>query len=475
MKLDWRQGILYLTTIGMESCWLYALMTPLNRQVADGCLSVVGILALYPVAFFFNRLLGRLRWPRACILSVSWLGWAVGMLLMVKVQLFADLPLWDSTWLLSIPQSIAQVIYTFRPELLILLSTGIIWWLSRRLASRVANFPAMVSEFQFGLIMLVLIFFVASQLQASLNNPVPVALAFFLFALLGISIAHALEGTSWLSGLHQGHWSGLLLASISVILLLGLLITWVVTPDLLHLLWTAIKWAWGFIWVLILKVMAFLASLFPQPEPGELPPMPSMPPVEPHEEVRLWTMPEWLRSGLRLSWTILMAGFILFALWRISSDIFRWLRRKLASMAGAEFEPMPGAFKADFLSLLKRILFRLLGLKVPFRFGHKQGILPPEVASVRQVYRQLLRWAAGSGYPRHAWQTPHEYGYTLAGLLPEASEDLNFVTRQYVRARYGGLLLARDELNELSQAWHRVRQTRLKRAATKLAHDKEVS
>ena len=91
----------------------------------------------------------------------------------------------------------------------------VIWWLGRRLARLVSTSAAMVSEFQFGLVMLVIIFFVASQLEAALDNPVPIVLAFFLFALLGISVAHALEGTSWLSGLYQGHWSGLLLISIS--------------------------------------------------------------------------------------------------------------------------------------------------------------------------------------------------------------------------------------------------------------------
>ena len=231
----------------------------------------------------------------------------------------------------------------------------------------------------------------------------------------------------------------------------------------------------GLIWALIMKVMAFLASLFPEPEPAELPPMPSMPAMEPEEGFKLWTMPEWLRSGLRFGWTVLMVGLILFALWRISSDIFRWLRRRLAGMAGAEFEPLPGAFKADFLSLLKRILFKLLGLKLPFRLRAKEGAVPPEIASVRQIYRQFLRWAAAGGYPRHISQTPHEYCYTLVGLLPEAREDLDLVTQQYVRARYGAWLPTGDELDELSQAWHRVKQTRLKRATTKLTHEKEVS
>ena len=463
MKLDWRQSTLYIATIGMEGCWLYALIALLNNQVAGGRLSVLGILLLYPLAFVFNVLLQRLRWPKACIWSVSWLAWAMGMLLIVKVQLFGDLPLSDPAWLLSIPRSIAEVIYTFKPELLILLSTGVLWWLGRRLASLTGKFAALVSGFQFGLVMLVITFLSASLLKVSLDNSVPIALTFFLFALLGISVAHALEGTSWLSGLYQGHWSGLLLISISFILILGLLISSVVTPDLLQLFWAAIKWVWGLVWGLVMKVIVFLASLFPEPEPVELPPMPSMPAMEPAKEFKLWAMPESVRSGLRIGWTVMVAGFLLFALWRISSDIFRWLHRKLAGMAGAEFEPLPGAFRADFLSLLKRILFKLLKLRLPFRLGARSESVLPGIASVRQIYRQLLHWAAAGGYPRQMSQTPHEYYYALAGLLPEAQRDLDLITQQYVRTRYGASLPNEDELHRLSQTWHRVKQNHLKR------------
>ena len=474
MKWDWQRGILYVTTIGMQGCWLYALMALLNTKVADGHLSVLGILVLYPVAFVVNMLLRRLRMPGAAILSVSWLAWVVGMLLMVKTQLFSGVPMSDWQWLLSIPQSIAGVIYAFRPELLVLLITAVIWWLSLRLASRARDFSAVVGEFQFGLVMLVIILFVASLLKVSPVNSITIVLAFFFFALLGISIAHALEGTSWLSGLYQGHWSGLLVISISLILILGLLISSVVTPDLLQMFWAAIKWVGGLVWALIIKVVTFLASFSPDLEPTELPTMPSTPPTGSPEEFELWTMPDWLRSGLRFSWSVLVLGLILFALWRVSSDIFRWLSRRLVSIAGAEFEPIPGAFKIDFMNLLKRIFLRLFGLKLPFRRGKEERVLS-EVTPVRQIYRQFLKWAAAGGYPRHIWQTPHEYRYALAGLLPEAREDFDLVTKQYEKARYGAWLPTGDELNELGQAWYRVKQTRLKRATIQVAHGKEVS
>lgn len=459
MKLSWRQGILYVSAMGMEVCWLYALMVMLNKQTVDGRLSIFGILLLYPLAFGFNGLLKQLQWPKVCLRAISWLAWAVGMLLILKIQIFSDLGWSDPTWLLSLPQAITEILYTFKPELLILISTAVVWWLGRRLAHLRVNFTALVSEFQFGLVILLITFFVASQLGVALTYPVYLALLFFLFALLGISIAHALEGTSWLSGLYQGHWSGLLLVSISLILLLGLLISSVVTPDLLQLFLAAIKWVWG----LIMKVIVFFASLFPESAPAELPPAMPMPEVGPSAGGRLWTMPESVRSGLRIGWSVMVLGIILFALWRVSSQVFGWLRRKLASMAGAEFEPLPGAFRADFLGLLKRILFRLLGLRLPFRLRGESRSVLPEVASVRQLYRQLLRWATAGGYPRQVSQTPNEYLYTLVNLLPQAQGELALITQHYVSARYGLSLPTGDVLHQLRQSWHKIRQNHLKR------------
>lgn len=63
MKQDWHKGILYVAAIGIEGCWLYALMALLNKQVADERLSIFGILLLYLISLGLNRVLLRLRWP----------------------------------------------------------------------------------------------------------------------------------------------------------------------------------------------------------------------------------------------------------------------------------------------------------------------------------------------------------------------------------------------------------------------------
>ena len=472
MKPNWRQGILYVTLIGTEGCWLYALLVLLNRKVADGSLATFFLLFLYPVAFGFNRLLRWLRWPEFWLRIISWLAWVVATLLIVKAQLFGSLAWSDPAWLLAIPRAIADLLYTFKPELLILVSTVVLWWLGRHLAYITVNFTSLVSRFQFGLVILVITFLVTSQLKLELTDSVTVTLAFFLFALTGVSIAHALEGESWLSGLYQGHWSGLLLVSISVILLLGLLIGSIITTDLLQLVVVGLKWLWG----LVLKLVALIASLLPEPEPSGLPPpVPPAPEMEPSEWSKLWSLPEPVRRGLQSGWSILFFGLILVALWRISSGIFGWLRRRLSSAVGAEFESMPGAFRADLLNWLKRIVLRLLGIRLPFQLGRKSGSIMAEAASVRELYRRFLRWAAASGFPRHISQTPQEYFYTLADLLPEARQDLAFITRQYVSARYGTLPQTEDELRQLRESWHNVKQNNLRQISREQARGQEMS
>jgi len=381
--------------------------------------------------------------------------------------LYPDLPLSESAWILSIPRSVTQVIYTFKPELLIFLSTGTIWWLSQRLAYRTVSFKVMLTEFQFGLTMLALTFFIASGLNAIPDNPVPIVLIFFLLSLSGISVSHAFENTTWISSIHRGHWSGILLVSISVVLVLGFLVTMLISPDLLKLLWSGIKWAWGVICGVILKLFIFLDSLFPHSEPSKLPPVLSPESIKP-TETRSLEIPGWLRRSLLLTIGIFWAALIILTLWRISSSIFSWLRNKIASLADVEFESMPGAFRANFLNLLKYLLTRVLRLGFLFRFYQKQDVPVPPVTSVRLIYRRLLRWAGTRGYPRHVSQTPQEYCRALTRFLPETGEELNFITKQYIMVRYGGLPPTEDTIDKLSQAWHRIKKNRLKKPSTKV-------
>ena len=134
MKLNWRQGVLYITIMGMEWGWLYALLFLLNEQLADGRLSIIGLWLLYPLAFIFNRLLPRRRWSNIYLYPINCLALVIGILLVVKIQLYSGLGLSDPTWLLALLKALSRVVHTIEPEVLIVVGGIILWWLGWRLS-----------------------------------------------------------------------------------------------------------------------------------------------------------------------------------------------------------------------------------------------------------------------------------------------------------------------------------------------------
>ena len=77
----------------------------------------------------------------------------------------------------------------------------------------------------------------------------------------------------------------------------------------------------------------------------------------------------------------------------------------------------------------------------------------PELAYAR-MYRMASLLAVG---PTQG-QTPLEFGNTLAPLLPDAREDVNFICDTFCRTRYGGEELSMREGFRIRLAWIRVRK-----------------
>jgi hypothetical protein len=462
MKINWHKIILYSATMVIEVCWLYALLALLNKQVAGGQLSLPGILLLYPVAFGFNKFIQMQGWHKTRTGIISWLAWAIAMLVIMKVQLFNTLGWTNPDWILSLPLALSQLAYTFKPELLIMISSGIIWWLGSWLARTNINFAVLVTRFQFGMVLLIITFASASVLQIDIFAAITVTMVFFFFSLLGISIAHSQENKGLLHSTNRLRWSGILLLSIALVIILGVIISLLLSRDLLQFAVDVLNWLGS----LIVRLLLFLASLLPKPEPNTmLPPVAEMPSMSGKEDTMILNIPETLRNWLNVGMAIIWGGLIVAALWQLSSRILSWLQSRL-STADMETEPLTGAFRADLLGWLKRIFQNLSNLKFLSWLAGKPKAFPSEVFSIHQIYRLLLRWGAKSGHPRKIFQTPDEYFYTLAGLLPHARQDLSLITRQYVITRYSTAMPGAAELHELKQSWDRIKQKRFRRPAS---------
>jgi hypothetical protein len=462
MKRNWHMALLYGIVAAMQVCWLGTALDLANQKAADGFLSILVVLGFYPLAFGFHRLLQVLPWSR--VVLPSCIAWAVAMLLLAKIQFFNSVPLGDPLWLRNLWQAMAQMFHTFNPEGLMVVSSAILWGLGWRLAYGRIHFATLITEFQFGLAIFLIVFFVHAQGDWKSSALVPAALIFFSLALLGMSVSHAREQNSWLSGPYKGLWFGFLLFSIALILTLGLLISVAVNPSLLDFILSLLAKAGQFILEMIQKFFTFLNSFFPPPKPAGLPPSLRMPQISRPPEEIFWVFSDSVREVIRFIWGMGCLTLILVALWRIAGQVFNWLRRKLSGLEGAEVEPLPGAFREDFWHLLRKI-FLALRIKWPFRGGRKSPPLLSEIESVRRIYRQLLKWAAAKGCGRHISQTPLEYLQTLLQWLPEGRWDFTFITHQYVRARYSLLVPTEKELEQVGRSWQQLKQMRSKPAA----------
>jgi hypothetical protein len=438
----------------MESSWLYAVLNAVNKAAADKISIPLLVLTLL-ISFFVSKALRYSVWPKAILTILVWLVWPVILLLMIKIQLFPALSFADGDWLRSIPHAFSQIFNNFEPALLIILGTAVLWWMGRRLSYCRPDFSTVVTEFQFGMIILVVTFFSAYQLNLDQSASLPVILIFFSLALIGISISNA-QNNTWFNSRSRGPWSGILALSIGVVLLLGILVSVIITPDLLQILLNVLGWLWG----IIEKILAFLAGLFPQESVQSPLPIPTVPGVDNQTDTG-FKFPEWIVPGFRLAYSILVGGIVLFTIYRITSDILKWIKRRTSS-TGGEVESLRGAFWADLTNWLKRIIFRIFGF-IFRRNLKKKSIIPAEIASVRQLYAQLLSWGAKKGFKRQKGQTPIEYRNMLIGIIPENREELEFITEQYMEARYGCAFPKEEKLNRLKQVWEKLRKVDLKK------------
>ena len=217
----------------------------------------------------------------------------------------------------------------------------------------------------------------------------------------------------------------------------------------------------------------FLASLLPE-QGGEVvlpPPMPA-PDMETSESFRLFRMSEEMRSILTIILAIIWSGIVIMAIWRVSSQIYNWLKRRSGDMEGMEVEHLKGAFWADLLMLLNRFGTAVKRLLRRFLMRERPVELPGAIM-IRNTYRQLIRWAASRGYPRASDQTPYEYLGILAAVLPDAYDDLNLITRHYVQVRYSTAIPTTEDRDAVNRSWHRVRRQKMKRPAGNATFEQE--
>jgi len=434
----------------MELSWLYAVLNAINKAVND-VISIQILLLTLLVSFSIFKILQYLQWPKSRVNILFWAIWPVIMLLMIKIQLFPDVGITDWEWLEAVPNAFSQVFIKFEPALMIILVTPLLWALGWRIASRKTDYHFALIEFQFGMALLALTFFSEYELGLDQSSSLPVIIIFVTLGLIGISVSHAKE-KSWLYSGQRNQWFGILILSLLLIFCIGILISFIVTPDLIQVFLNGLYW----VWEMIEKGLKLIAKLFPPQTDASQETIPVSPGMENQDE-RLFKLPEWISTIFKPIYIIFIGAFLLFTLYRIASDIYKWTRNRSPKDSG-DHEILRGAFKRDIVYLIQRViswLFRKI-FRLRIKTGYRDS--SEEVASIRQLYAQLLTWGAKKGFTRHSNQTALEYRDNLVALLPEHQSELNMITEQYIAARYGDLHPEKEVLIELRRVWYSLRK-----------------
>ena len=82
----------------------------------------------------------------------------------------------------------------------------------------------------------------------------------------------------------------------------------------------------------------------------------------------------------------------------------------------------------------------------------------PTARSIREIYRMLLKRAAGRGYAREKAETPYEFEQRLNEKTPLAEPRLEIITEAYATTRYGGFEPDESEVARVRGAWAEVEQ-----------------
>jgi hypothetical protein len=464
MKANWPVTLLYIALGGMQLSWLLLPVLILNRKWGDS-LSRLGIFLFFPIAFSLSRILRngkRMRKHSLPICGIAGIAAYGGFLALERmIDPFGKAPAWLSLIVRSVnPQN---------PEFFLLVTASLLWALGYRLGSMKVSFASFLSEFQFGLPILFIALLVEQKLEMNTPHLAPLIMLFFFFALLGAGIAHGRDHAGWVSSPNLSSWIGFLMVAIALVLSAGLFIALLASPSfvqlLLSLLYEAGRWALE----ILEQILRFLAGLLPLPDSTlPLPPVPSRPAPKPDEGLPFVLFSDSVREILRILWTLMVLSVALVALWRVSSQILDWLRRRMGKITGEEAEPLPGAFRSDLRILLTWILDALT-LKWIFHWLRMKRRRDRRTNSIRHIYAQLLKWSEKKGCRRERAETPFDYLPRLIELVPEAGPDFTFITHQYVQARYGSLPLPADRFVKARDGWHNIQriETRQKRRQKK--------
>ncbi len=440
--------------MAMECAWM---AVTLNEMMAARIERppYLWVLLLYPGAWLYGRIEGRLGWRPWLAFLVRWT---------VAVLTVSALALWIARIPpLALPGMLEAIdLQTPSPRPLTPLAlaaaaAGLAAARGHLLSHRQVDREGFAVAFQVGVVILMAAVFL-HQLAGLPDLPIIAGLTGFLgVGLYGLWLCGWQESEVAGRRGERAGWPALTLAAIVAVLAAGAALWSLLDATTMRLLLAPVFWAWE----ALVRLLAWMLSLLPPPEahplPQPLPGAPELPPVKDHPFLDLG---ETVRKIAGFLFLLSVAALFGAALLRNLLDLLRWLARRGGRAPGVVYEGGAGSLLDDLRDGLAALLYLLRRWRQALldRFGRSPDPLRPEARAVRALYARLLARAARRGLLRGAGTTPHEFLEPLRAAFPGGGPELAAITEAYAAVRYAEAVPDPLTLRELRAAWRRVRR-----------------
>lgn len=455
-------GALPLAAVVIEFCWLYPWLL-----FATGILYGPVPTPLLPAWPAFLLLLGgavavrriaAMPWSLPAIrITVVGAGFLLG-LIAVKTAYYSGYAVTDLRWVGALLEAAHDALPTVLAPVAAGAVAALLWWRGVALGGRDFSYVEIDRLFRGGLawtVMYVTLYAIYADTRAfAVAADAPVyLLAFFSLSLLSLAVArlidlwtqtHADERQAWAS---NRHWLMLLVGVVGLIVLAAVLLSGAMPSDLRPTLGRVLSpllpvvevvfYAIFAIALVIARLILFIWSRFPRrgPQPLDVRTDPLQGLLRDLQELQL---DPGVVSGAR--WGMVLLVVILLSL-LIAIAIVRTRRRR----RGPEEDERESVWStraqlAGLGSALRSWWARLRPAP-----GREE---PTDIAAIRQIYRELLRWAAAHGAARRPEQTPYEFLPQLRTAAAPQGTEASAITEVYVAVRYTQHEPTRTEVDE---------------------------
>ena len=213
---------------------------------------------------------------------------------------------------------------------------------------------------------------------------------------------------------------------------------------------------------LALPILWLLRALRTDQEPVEFTPVQTDDLRDAAERGEAPGIPDWILAAGKWGLVAVGASIVLFFLVRA----FMRRRDEDGGEAGEEISEslwVWSLFWTDVRGFLASLLAFFTSRFSPSRdapapLAARRGRESDRTLEVRELYKGLLWEGQASGRPRRPHETPFGYAARLERALPGEREQIQQITDEYVRHRYGHAAVPEERTMLLNRLWRRLRQ-----------------